>query len=133
AEDERIMLGVFGAVIVVLGIGIYAFAAGAGEHGREELAGHALRYFYIFSAFLFILGLKGLSSPRYARRGMFLAEFGLVLALACTLFHPEIKSYQWLIVGMVIGTVVGGGMGLQIPMTAVPQRTALSHSLGALA
>jgi NAD(P) transhydrogenase subunit beta len=64
---------------------------------------------------------------------MFLAEFGMVLAIAGTLFHPEIKSYQWLLIGMVAGSVVGGAMGLQIPMTAVPQRTALSHSLGALA
>ena len=131
---ERTMLIVFGVLVVAVVVLLYVFSHSSGDAAaREELAGHALRYFYIFSAFLFILGLKGLSSPRYARRGMFLAEFGMVLAIAGTLFHPEIKSYHWLIVGMVIGTVVGGGMGLQIPMTAVPQRTALSHSLGALA
>src|SRR5713226_8407695 len=93
----------------------------------------ALSVFYIFSAALFILGLKGLSSPKYARRGMFLAEFGMLMAVVGTLFHHEIVSYQWIIIGFVIGAIVGGTMGLRIPMTAVPQRTALSHSLGALA
>src|SRR5437870_12590993 len=93
----------------------------------------ALRYFYILSAVLFILGLKGLSSPKYARKGMFLAAFGMLMAIVGTLFHPEIVNYRWITIGLAIGSIVGGSMGLRIPMTAVPQRTALSHSLGALA
>jgi H+-translocating NAD(P) transhydrogenase subunit beta len=56
-----------------------------------------------------------------------------VMAIAGTLFHPDIVNYRWITVGLLTGSVVGGFMGLQIPMTAVPQRTALSHSLGALA
>ncbi len=94
-----------------------------------------LRYLYILSAVLFILGLKGLSSPRWARRGMFLAEFGMAVAIIGTLFHSHItpSGYVWIGIGVAIGAGVGGGMGLRIPMTAVPQRTALSHSLGALA
>jgi len=92
-----------------------------------------LKYFYILSAALFILGLKGLSSPKYARKGMFLAEFGMLMAVVGTLFHHEIVTYQWIIGGLTIGAVVGASMGWWIPMTAVPQRTALSHSLGALA
>ena len=97
------------------------------------MADLALKYFYIFSAALFILGLKGLSSPKTARRGMFLAEFGMLTAVVGTLFHHEIVSYQWIGIGFTIGAVIGAIMGLKIPMTAVPQRTALSHSLGALA
>jgi NAD(P) transhydrogenase subunit beta len=100
---------------------------------RVGLSIAALRYFYILSAVLFILGLKGLSSPKYARRGMFLAAFGMLTAIAGTLFHPEIVNYRWITIGLAIGSVVGASMGLRIPMTAVPQRTALSHSLGALA
>ena len=96
-------------------------------------AATALRYSYNVSAVLFILGLKGLSSPKYARRGMFLAAFGMVMAIVGTLFHPEIVNYRWITIGLAIGSIVGGSMGLRIPMTAVPQRTALSHSLGALA
>jgi NAD(P) transhydrogenase subunit beta len=97
------------------------------------LRGQELTYFYIVSATLFILGLKGLSSPRGARLGMLLAGFGMLLAVVGTLFHPEIKTYLWIAPGMVIGSLIGGAMGWWIPMTAVPQRTALSHSLGALA
>jgi len=92
-----------------------------------------LKVSYILSAALFVLGLKGLSSPKYARRGMFLAEFGMVMAIVGTLFHPVIVNYTWIIAGLAIGTLIGGSMGLWVPMTAVPQRTALSHSLGALA
>src|SRR5262249_33284563 len=74
-------------------------------------------------------------SPKHARQGMFLAEFGMGVAIIGTLLHPDIQrtGYIWIAVGLIIGSVVGGSMGLRIPMTAVPQRTALSHSLGALA
>src|SRR5712691_11866035 len=100
---------------------------------HPTLHAETLKYSYILSAALFILGLKGLSSPKYARKGMQAAAFGMLMAVVGTLFHPEIVTYKWIILGSVIGSVVGGTMGLRIPMTAVPQRTALSHSLGALA
>src|SRR4030095_16811835 len=70
---------------------------------------------------------------KWARRGMWAAELGMFLAVAGTLFHHEIVTYTWIIIGLTLGAVSGGWMGLWIPMTAVPQRTALSHSLGALA
>ena len=92
-----------------------------------------LQLFYLLSAILFILGLRGLSHPRTARRGMFLAELGMLLAIVGTLFHHEILSYRWIVAGLVLGTVIGAPLALWIPMTAVPQRTALSHSFGALA
>ena len=100
---------------------------------REHVAPEALRYCYIVSAAMFVLGLKGLSSPKWARSGMALAAFGMLLAVVGTLFDPHIVTFRWIALGFGIGAVVGGTMGLQIPMTAVPQRTALSHSLGALA
>src|SRR5438477_1915614 len=92
-----------------------------------------LQLFYLLSAILFILGLRGLSHPRTARRGMFLAELGMLLAIVGTLLHHEIVSYRWIAAGLVLGTVIGAPLALWIPMTAVPQRTALSHSFGALA
>jgi len=104
-----------------------------GEYLHEHVAPDALRYCYILSAAMFVLGLKGLSSPRWARRGMALAAFGMLVAVVGTLFHPHIVNYRWIGLGFGIGAVVGGTLGLRIPMTAVPQRTALSHSLGALA
>jgi H+-translocating NAD(P) transhydrogenase subunit beta len=118
-------------VLVLLGAGLL-FRDLRSSIGHDEMA-QALKFCYIASAICFILGLKGLSSPRYARRGMFLAEFGMLLAVVGTLFHPDIVTYKWIALGLLVGTLVGGGLGLWVPMTAVPQRTALSHSLGALA
>jgi NAD(P) transhydrogenase subunit beta len=123
--------------LTLAGIGVVCVAAGFIwlEEVSSIPAEEVLRYLYLVSAILFILGLKGLSSPKYARQGMFLAEFGMGVAIIGTLFHPDIKptGYIWIVLGLIIGSVVGGSMGLRIPMTAVPQRTALSHSLGALA
>src|SRR5437868_14963368 len=73
----------------------------------KELRGihpnEVLRYLYILSAVLFILGLKGLSSPKYARKGMFLAEFGMLVAIVGTLFHEDIqtKGYLWIAIGLI--------------------------------
>jgi NAD(P) transhydrogenase subunit beta len=119
-------------VLVLLLAAVYWFHERSVYERGAEFA-QALKFFYILSAALFVLGLKGLSSPKYARKGMFLAEFGMLMAIVGTLFHPEIVNYKWIALGLLIGSIVGGTMGLRIPMTAVPQRTALSHSLGALA
>src|SRR5437763_16797239 len=92
-----------------------------------------LQLFYLLSAILFVMGLRGLSHPKTARRGMFLAEFGMLLAIVGTLLHHEIIGYKWIAAGLVLGTLIGVPMAICILMTAVPQRTALSHSFGALA
>jgi NAD(P) transhydrogenase subunit beta len=120
-----------GVLLLAAGTVIFWLGAHLGAIQPEEV----LRYLYIVSAVLFILGLKGLSSPKWARRGMFLAEFGMAVAIIGTLFDTRIQAwgYFWIGVGLLIGSAVGATMGLRIPMTAVPQRTALSHSLGALA
>ncbi|MEO8054997.1 MAG: NAD(P)(+) transhydrogenase (Re/Si-specific) subunit beta [Acidobacteriota bacterium] len=88
---------------------------------------------YFTASILFILGLKGLSHPDTARRGMFMAEFGMLLAVIGTLLHRDIVSYEWIIVGLLAGSTIGIAMGLWVPMTAMPQRTALSHAFGGLA
>src|SRR6476659_3478072 len=64
---------------------------------------------------------------------MHLAEFGMLMAIIGTLMHHEIISYTWIITGLVIGSLVGLAMGVWVPMTAMPQRTALSHAFGAFA
>jgi H+-translocating NAD(P) transhydrogenase subunit beta len=127
-----VLLGVFAVVVVLLYWGKPADVA-FGEYLREHVGAEALRYCYIVSAAMFVLGLKGLSSPKWARNGMLLAAFGMFLAVVGTLFHPHIVNYRWIAIAFSVGAVIGGTMGLRIPMTAVPQRTALSHSLGALA
>jgi len=88
---------------------------------------------YIVASVLFILGLRGLSHPDTARRGMHLAELGMLLAIIGTLVNREIISYEWILAGLLIGSAIGVPMGLMVPMTAMPQRTALSHAFGALA
>jgi NAD(P) transhydrogenase subunit beta len=127
--------GVVAGIAVVAAV-IYATKPAGmamGEWVREHVAHEVLRYCYIVSAAMFVLGLKGLSSPRWARRGMALAALGMFIAVVGTLFHHHIVTYRWIAIGFTIGAVVGAWIGLRIPMTAVPQRTALSHSLGALA
>src|ERR687888_1458967 len=95
------------------------------------------RYFiqwaYIAAAVLFILSLKWLSHPTTARRGVKVGEVGMVAAIAGTLVHHEIVSYQWILVGAVLGSAIGIPLAVVMPMTHVPQRTALSHAFGALA
>jgi len=88
---------------------------------------------YLAASILFILGLKGLSHPESARRGMIYAEIGMFLAIVGTLLHREIVSYEWIIAGLIIGSLIGGAISIWVPMTAMPQRTALSHAFGALA
>src|SRR4029079_4582558 len=88
---------------------------------------------YLLASILFILGLKGLSHPESAKRGMHLAEVGMLMAIIGTLMHYEIVSFTWIITGLVIGSLVGLAMGVWVPMTAMPQRTALSHAFGAFA
>ena len=86
---------------------------------------------YMIATALFILSLKWLSSPTTARRGVFAGEAGMLLAIAGTLLHHGIVDYKWISIALVLGTVIGIPLG-RVHMTAVPQRTALSHAFGAL-
>jgi NAD(P) transhydrogenase subunit beta len=88
---------------------------------------------YIVAAVLFVFSLKWLSHPKSARMGVKAGELGMLLAIVGTLMKYEVVSYHWVIVGVVIGTLLGAPMAIWMPMTAVPQRTALSHAFGALA
>jgi proton-translocating NAD(P)+ transhydrogenase subunit beta len=92
-----------------------------------------IEFSYLLASILFILGLRGMSHPETARRGMHLAEFGMVTAVMGTLLQREIISYEWIIAGLLLGSTIGLAMGVWVPMTAMPQRTALSHAFGALA
>ena len=86
---------------------------------------------YLIATALFILSLKWLSSPTTARRGVFAGEAGMALAIAGTLLHHGIVDYKWVAIALVLGTIIGIPLG-KVAMTAVPQRTALSHAFGAL-
>ena len=88
---------------------------------------------YLTASVLFILGLKSLTQPDSARRGMQQAALGMLLAIIGTLVQYEIVRYDWILAGLAIGTVIGIPLGLFVPMTAMPQRIAISHMFGALA
>ena len=86
---------------------------------------------YLVATALFILSLRWMSSPATARRGVRAGELGMLLAILGTLLHHEIIEYQWIVIALVLGTIIGVPLG-RVQMTAVPQRTALSHAFGAL-
>jgi proton-translocating NAD(P)+ transhydrogenase subunit beta len=88
---------------------------------------------YLVAAVLFILGLRGLGDAQTARRGILLAEIGMLLAIIGTLVEREIISYQWIIAGLILGSGIGTAISAWIPMTKMPERIALSHSGGGLA
>src|SRR6188472_3395164 len=89
-------------------------------------------FIYIFSAAMFVLSLKWMNSPASARRGVFAGELGMLLAVVGTLatYH---NNWEWILAALFIGTAIGVPIAYIMPMTAVPQRTAMSHACGALA
>ena len=89
-------------------------------------------YIGLAAAISFILALRWMSAVPTARRGVLVGMAGMALAVIGTLLRPEIVDYRFIAAALVLGTVVGVPMAM-MPMTAVPQRTALSHAFGALA
>jgi len=90
-----------------------------------------LDFTYIAAVVLFILAIKWLSSPVSARRGVLAGEIASAMAIAATLFNPDLVQYKWIVIALILGAGVGIPLGM-VKMTAVPQRTALSHAFGAL-
>ncbi len=90
-----------------------------------------LDFAYIAAVVLFVLSLKFLSSPTTARMGVLCGEIGAALAVLATLLTPGLREYRWILIPLIIGAGFGIPLGL-VHMTAVPQRTALSHAFGAL-
>lgn len=88
---------------------------------------------YLLAAVLFIIGLKRLSSPVTARSGNTLAAVGMLLAIIATLVSREILTYQWIIVGLAIGTIIGVWMAVAAKMTAMPQIVGLLNAFGGAA
>jgi NAD(P) transhydrogenase subunit beta len=94
---------------------------------------HMVSYVYILSAALFILSLKWMNSPVTARRGVLAGEIGMLMAIVGTLLSFKVFNWEWILAAFFIGTAVGIPIAYIMPMTAVPQRTAMSHACGALA
>ncbi len=88
---------------------------------------------YLVASILFILGLRSLTRTEQAQRGMQQAALGMLIAIVGTLVNHSIIEYQWIVVGLAVGTVVGYPLGMWVPMTSMPQAIAISHLFGALA
>jgi NAD(P) transhydrogenase subunit beta len=93
-----------------------------------ELSQNLTDLIYLIATVLFIFGLKSLSHPRSAVRGNIYAMIGMTLAIITTLLQPEIKSYTWIIAGLMGGALIGVTIALKIQMTAMPQLVAALHS-----
>ena len=88
---------------------------------------------YILCAFLFIYGLKLLQRPDTARRGNLLSSLGMLLAVIVTLIANRIVDYQWIVVGLIAGGVIGALAARLVAMTAMPEMVALFNGSGGLA
>ncbi len=98
-----------------------------------QIQGDTLALAYLVAAALFILGLKGLTSPASARWGNYYAISGMLLATAVTLLSPEVRHYTWIVAGVGIGAVIGVTIAVRIQMAAMPQLVAMLHSFVGLA
>jgi NAD(P) transhydrogenase subunit beta len=94
---------------------------------------NVLELLYILAAAGFILALKWMSAPATARRGVIAGELGMLIAVVATLLRAEVVDYTWIFIAFLIGSAIGVPLAYLMPMTAVPQRTAVSHACGALA
>ena len=123
-------------------ISAFAYLAAAGlfvwilrwaASGGDSLTRTITTIAYLAGAAAFVLALRWLTDPSTARRGVLVGEIGMLLAVIGTLVKTDIVSFQWIAVALFAGALIGIPMALFMPMTAMPQRIALSHAFGALA
>jgi NAD(P) transhydrogenase subunit beta len=88
---------------------------------------------YIVAALSIVGSIKWLSSPATARRGVMAGQIGMLFAVVGTLLRHEVVDYEFILISIFIGAAIGAPLAYLMPMTAVPQLTALSHAFGALA
>ena len=88
---------------------------------------------YLVASVLFILGLKGLTHPRTAVRGNLLGAVGMLLAVLLTLTNQQIISYEWIILGLIIGGAIGAALAIKIEMTSMPELVAVFNGFGGIA
>lgn len=86
--------------------------------------------FYLIASVLFILGIKKLSSPKTARQGNFFASIAMLIAIAVTLLDQRIITFEYILIGVVIGSAIGSMMALKVEMTAMPQMVGLLNGFG---
>ncbi|HMN49579.1 MAG TPA: NAD(P)(+) transhydrogenase (Re/Si-specific) subunit beta [Ignavibacteriaceae bacterium] len=90
----------------------------------------AIEITYLISSILFILGIKKLSSPKTARKGNAYAALGMFLAIVATLLDQQVLTYEWIIIGALIGSLAGWIMAVKTPMTGMPQMVGMLNGFG---
>lgn len=92
-----------------------------------------IQFAYVVSGALFIFGLKQLGSPATARRGNLISSLGMLLAVVSALLDQGIVEYQWIVIGVLVGAVIGGAAARMVQMTAMPEMVALFNGSGGMA
>jgi NAD(P) transhydrogenase subunit beta len=87
---------------------------------------------YIVATTLFIFALHWMNTPTTARKGVFAGVAATAIAVIVTWAQPGVVHHGWIVIAIIAGFIVGVPLS-QVPLTAVPQRTALSHAFGGLA
>jgi NAD(P) transhydrogenase subunit beta len=85
---------------------------------------------YLLAAVLFIFGLKRLSSPATARSGNWIASLGMLIAIVATLGFEGVVQWQYILIGVAIGSIVGATFARFVKMTAMPEMVALLNGFG---
>ena len=93
---------------------------------------HVVQLAYLAATALFVFSLSWMNDPKTARRGVLSGVVAMALAILATWIQPGIVHHGWIVLALVAGVVVGVPLS-RVPLTAVPQRTALSHAFGGLA
>jgi NAD(P) transhydrogenase subunit beta len=88
---------------------------------------------YLVAALCFLLALKGLSTPRFARAGNLLGAAGMVLAVVTAFLHGAVHNGPWILAAIALGAVVGVPAARSVKMTAIPQMVALFNGVGGAA
>ncbi|WP_286238069.1 NAD(P)(+) transhydrogenase (Re/Si-specific) subunit beta [Neptuniibacter halophilus] len=89
-----------------------------------------INLFYLLSALLFVVGIKGLTRPKTATRGNRLAALGMLLAIVVTLLDKQVIRYELVAAGLLLGAVIGGVLAVKVQMTSMPQMVAILNGLG---
>jgi NAD(P) transhydrogenase subunit beta len=85
---------------------------------------------YLVASILFIFGIKKLGSPKTARQGNFLSSLGMFLAVVITLFDQRVLTFEYILIGIVVGSAIGAIMAIKVPMTGMPQMVGLLNGFG---
>ena len=92
-----------------------------------------INFAYLVASVLFILGLKGLTHPRTAVRGNTLGALAMLLAVLATLLDQRILSFEYILIGVVVGLLIGVAFAAKIPMTSMPELVAIFNGFGGVA